>query len=480
MSKLLLIEANDNARWVGARVGPKVHVLPIALMGLGAYAKSIDSNLEVRLIETSLDAVDDETLCRLIADYRPTWIGVRSISLFVDEVRRVVRVAKSVSSAPLLLGGPISTALEFGVFDVVPELEYAALHEGESIIADLVRGKPLSEISGVITRHGAATKSVVRATLSQNLDELPRPDYSLIDLGRYERQLSYAYNQRRQGVLVTSRGCPFRCTYCFQISNAPVRLQSAERVAFDIERLYHEHQVADFYVVDDVFNLQRSRAMEVFERLETLKLPIRLYFVNGLRVDRCDEAFIDRMIAAGTVWVTFAIESACPRIQKYIRKPLDLSQARKIINYTQKQGIVVNVNTMYGFPTETAEEAQLTLDYIGSLEHPSLLPYHFNLRGYPGCEIVEQAEASGWSRDSFLATGFSAYGDLPAGSPTFSRHDMMLHMLRYHERYGLANREHVRYAVRTLQGIGYSEREILDMFTVLNNRTVSTLSDLTA
>jgi hypothetical protein len=259
-----------------------------------------------------------------------------------------------------------------------------------------------------------------------------------------------------------------------------VRLQSAERVAFDIERLYHEHQVADFYVVDDVFNLQRSRAMEVFERLETLKLPIRLYFVNGLRVDRCDEAFIDRMIAAGTVWVTFAIESACPRIQKYIRKPLDLSQARKIINYTQKQGIVVNVNTMYGFPTETAEEAQLTLDYIGSLEHPSLLPYHFNLRGYPGCEIVEQAEASGWSRDSFLATGFSAYGDLPAGSPTFSRHDMMLHMLRYHERYGLANREHVRYAVRTLQGIGYSEREILDMFTVLNNRTVSTLSDLTA
>jgi hypothetical protein len=102
------------------------------------------------------------------------------------------------------------------------------------------------------------------------------------------------------------------------------------------------------------------------------------------------------------------------------------------------------------------------------------------LRGYPGCEIVEQADASGWNRDSFLATGFSSYGDLPAGSPTFSRRDMMAHMLRFHERFGLANRAHVDYAVRTLLGIGYSEREVLDMYTVLNNRKVSALSDLTA
>jgi hypothetical protein len=480
MSKLLLIEANDNARWVGARVGPKVHVLPIALMGLAAYAKATEPSLEVRIVETSLDAADDATLARLIEDFAPTWIGVRSISLFIDEVRRVVRVAKSVSNAPLLLGGPISTALATGIFDVVPELEYAAVHEGETTIAELVQGKPLSDIAGVMTRQGAPNQVSLPATLPTQLDALPLPDYGLVALDRYAQQLSYAYNQRRQGVLVTSRGCPFHCTYCFQISEAPVRLQSAERVVSDIERLYHEQGVADFYVVDDVFNLQRKRALAVFEQLSVLKLGVRLYFVNGLRVDRCDEEFIDQMIAAGTVWVTYAIESACPRIQNYIRKPLDLERARRIIGYSQRQGIVVNVNTMYGFPTETAEEAEMTLDYIGSLEHPSLLPYHFNLRGYPGCEIVEQAQASGWPRESFLATGFSSYGDLPAGSPTFSRRDMMSHLLRYHEQYGLANREHVRYAVRTLQGIGYSEREILDMFTVLNNRKVNTLSELTA
>lgn len=480
MMRLLLIEANDNQRWVGSRVGPKVHVLPIALMGLAAHAKALNPELAVRIVETSLDAADDEALRRIIREFEPTVIGVRSISLFVDEIRRVLRVAKTVSTAPVLLGGPVSTAWKERVFEVLEDLEFAALNEGEPVIAELVKGRPLAEIPGVITRHGCARDSVALAPPQRDLDLLPPPDYGLVDLDRYAKQLSYAYNQRRQGVLVTSRGCPFSCTYCFQISGAPVRLHSAERVTGDIERLYRDFGIQDFYVVDDVFNLNRKRALAVFSRLEQLQLPVRLYFVNGLRVDLCDEEFVERMVAAGTVWVTYAIESACPRIQKLIRKELDLDHARRIINFSQKQGIVVNVNTMYGFPTETTEEAQMTLEYIGSLDHPSLLPYHFNLRGYPGCEIVNQAEQAGWSKEEFLATGFSSYGEFPSGSPSFSRHEMMSHMLSFHERFGLANREHLRYAVRTLSDIGYSERELLDMYSVLNNRKITALADLTA
>ncbi|HEY5958953.1 MAG TPA: radical SAM protein, partial [Polyangiaceae bacterium] len=369
--------------------------------------------------------------------------------------------------------------------------------EGEPILEALVTGAPLLRISNVLPRHveqvesTAPISALVEATLHKKrrtndarsaveLDSLSVPSYHLIDLERYEKALSYAYNQRRQGVLVTSRGCPFSCTYCFQISNAPARLQSAERVVKEIAHLHREFQIDDFYFVDDLFNLNRKRALQVFERLVAEKLNVRLYFVNGLRVDLCDEEFIDRMVEAGTVWVTYAIESACPRIQTLIRKKIELDSARGIINYTQRQGIVVNVNTMFGFPTETPAEAQMTLDYLGSLDHPSLLPYHFNLRGYPGCEIVDQAEQSGWRRDAFLATGFSSYGDLPAGSPTFTRREMMQHMLTFHERFGLANREHLKHSVQTLRRIGYSDVEILDMYTVLMNRRVHAIDELIA
>jgi len=477
--RLLLIEANDNARWVGARVGPKVHVLPIALMGLAAHARSVCPTLEVRIVETSFDAPTDQALAGIIEDFAPTWIGVRSISLFIDEVRRIVGLVKRTTEAPLLLGGPIATALGRKLFDDVEGLSYIAIGEGEPILAELVNGRALREIRGVECREASAQPGLRAAkSPAPPLDDLPLPSYDLVDLGHYEQALSYAYNHRRQGVLVTSRGCPYSCTYCFQISDAAARLQSTARVLRDIRQLHDDFGVEDFYIVDDLFNLKRRRALEVFDALIEAKLNIRLYFVNGLRVDLCDEAFVDRMVSAGTVWVTYAIESACPRVQVLIKKEIELTGARRMINYTQRQGIVVNVNTMFGFPTETPVEAQMTLDYLGSLDHPSLLPYHFNLRGYPGCEIVEQADQAGWKRETFLATGFSSYGDLPAGSPTFTRHEMLQHMLSFHEHYGLANRAHLEYSVRTLRHIGYRDVEIVDMYTVLMNRQFQSVDEL--
>jgi anaerobic magnesium-protoporphyrin IX monomethyl ester cyclase len=502
--RLLLIEANDDSRWVGSRVGPKVHVLPIALMGLAACARSLRPELSIRLVETSLDAPEDEALAQLVRDFDPTWIGIRSISLFIDEVRRVVAVCRRATRAPLLLGGPIATALGTQLFAQIDGLDYVATGEGEPVILGLVAGTALARIPGVSARSAATstTQQIGSDSLERprsappqreldlrhageepmkwpaTLDDLPIASYDLVDLGRYARTLSYAYNQRRQGVLVTSRGCPFSCTYCFQISDRPVRLQSVSRVVHEIRTLHEQFGISDFYVVDDLFNLKRQRALAIFEHLIRAELGVRLYFVNGLRVDLCDEAFVERMIEAGTVWVTYAIESACPRIQALIKKTINLDHARRIINYTQSRGIVVNVNTMFGFPTETPAEAEVTLDYLGSLDHPSILPYHFNLRGYPGCKIVEQAEQSGWSRDAFLSTGFLSYGDWPLGSPTFSRHEMMQHLLQFHERYGLANRAHLDFSVRTLRRIGYRDPELVDMYTVLMNRHVTTVDEL--
>ncbi len=478
MSRLLLLEANDDTRWVGSRVGPKVHVVPIALLGLAAYARSVAPDVEVQVVETSLLAPDDDSLARIIREFCPTWIGIRSISLFIEEVRRVVSVAHQCCDVPIILGGPIATALKERVFDQVPNLTYAAVQEGEPVLAALLNGEPLHQIPGIYTRTSQGIVGNLPAPPPRNLDQLPPPDHQLVDLDVYAKQLSYAYNQRRQGVLVTSRGCPYSCTYCFQISEAPVRLQTADRVVSDIRQMVEVHGIHDFYVVDDVFNLNRKRSLAVFEKLAEANLAARLYFVNGLRIDLCDENFVDAMVRGGTVWVTYAIESAHPRVQAMIRKKLDLGHARRIINYSQRQGIVVNVNTMFGFPTETPEEAQTTLDYLGTLDHPSLLPYHFNLRGYPGCEIVDQAEKAGWDKDSFLATGFSSYGDLPAGSPTFSRHAMMEHMLQFHERFGLSKREHLKFSIDTLRRIGYSEHELCDMYTVLLNRKVPQIGSL--
>ncbi len=476
--RLLLVEANDMKRWVGGRVGRTVHVVPVALLGLAAYVKREVAGVDVRVVETSLNAATDEQLRQVLDDFRPDVVGIRSINFFVDETRRVVSAASSWGDVPVVVGGPIAAGLRRGLFERIPELRLAVVGEGERVLSHLLRGAPPEELPGMLVHKSGAVIENPETEPTRDLDELPWPDYSLIDLDQYAHQLSYAYNQRRQGVLVTSRGCPYHCTYCFQLPGTRARLRSARNVFGEIEQLVHHHDVRDFYVVDDVFNLSRRRAMELFDLIIEAKLGIRLYFVNGLRVDRCDREFIDRMVEAGTVWVTFGIESAHPRVAHLIKKDVDLDQAREVIGYAQRTGMVVNIDTMFGFPTETPAEAQVTLDWLGALDRPSLLPYHFNLRGYAGCEVVEQAVAAGWDREAFLATGTSSYHDLPAGTPTFSRQQMLSHIVDFHARFGMSNAEHLAWSVGVLRRNSFSDDEIVEMYSGLMNRRIHTVDEL--
>jgi hypothetical protein len=189
---------------------------------------------------------------------------------------------------------------------------------------------------------------------------------------------------------------------------------------------------------------------------------------------------VDLMVEAGTVWVTYAIESGSPRIQKLVKKNMHLDKAIEVINYTQDRGIVVNVNTMYGFPTETAAEARQTLDCLARLRMPSLLPYHFCLRGYDGCEIVEQAEEAGWDASAFLADGTLSYHDLPRGTATFSRREMLDHLVQYHKQFGFHNKRHLSRSIDLLRQNGYTDRDLVDMYSVLQDRPLGQAGEIVA
>jgi anaerobic magnesium-protoporphyrin IX monomethyl ester cyclase len=205
---------------------------------------------------------------------------------------------------------------------------------------------------------------------------------------------------------------------------------------------------------------------------------LRLYFVNGLRADLATEELVDRAIEAGAIWFTYAIESGAPEIQAYIRKNLNLEKARGIIAYTQRQNVAVNVSTMFGFPTETPAQAQRTLDFLGELPKPSLLPYHFCLRFFPGCEINRQAIDAGWDPRLIELTSRFSYNDLPMGTPTLPKSEMYRILLEYHGRFGLSNAAALDAAVGTLQRVGYEDREIVHMYSVLKRKLIHEVGEL--
>ncbi len=473
--RALLIEANDQRRWVGSSVAPEVHIPPVGLLYVASSARQDHSDLHVEVLETSLEARTDEELVAKFAEFNPDVIGIRSISLFEDELKRVASVARSVLDVPIIAGGPIATARRGSLLKAIPEIDLLVVGEGELTFSRLLAG---TATNGLVLRQGDAVVDLGDGDVGDNLDAIPFPDYSLIDLRKYQQHLSYAYNYRRQGVMLTSRGCPFLCTYCNTFAGKTARLRSAENVVAEMEQLSRDYAINDFYFVDDIFNLSRQRTEAIFRKIIALGKDWRLYFVNGLRADIMTPELVDLMVEAGTVWVTYAIESGSPRIQELVKKNMRLDKSAEIINLSQDRGLVVNVNTMYGFPTETSAEAQETLDYLAGLHMPSLLPYHFCLRGYDGCEIVEQAAEAGWDASAFLADGTLSYHDMPTGTNTFPRAEMRNHLLKYHRQFGMHNKPHLRRSLDVLRHNGYTDRDLLDMYSVLQNRSFHSVEDI--
>ncbi len=486
-ARVLLIEANNMGKWVGTTMPYEVHIPPLGLMYLASYARAALPGLEFRIVESSLsspdlssledDSPEKDRLIRVLNEFQPDVVGIRSIAFFLEELQRIASLVRAHSDAKLVAGGPIVQAYKRRLFQEVPELEIAVKGEGEKVFANLLSGSPLSSIAGLLYRTDDGVVENEDQLEEEDIDSLPFPAYDLIDLDEYQRQLSYAYNHRRQGILLTSRGCAYHCTFCFTHWKG-IRLRSAANIFEEIKQLHDQHGIEDFYVVDDIFNVNSKRALKLFDLIVAAGIKIRLYFVNGLRADITSEEFVDRAIEAGAVWFTYAVESGTDEIQRLVEKRLDLEKAKRVIAYTQRQNVAVNISTMYGFPTETRELAQRTLDWLSELPKPSLLPYHFCLRFFPGCEINQQALDAGWDPARLELTSRFSYNDMPLGTPTLSKQDMYGIQLEYHRRFGLSNPAAVDGAVRTLRSIGYSDTEIVHMYSVLKRKVIHNVGDL--
>lgn len=229
----------------------------------------------------------------------------------------------------------------------------------------------------------------------RNLDELPLLDRTLLDYQRYFDTVGIS-GAKHTMAIYSSRGCPYRCTYCDipRLNRFHFR-RSAESVFEEVKRLA-SIGVKRFEVMDDIFNVNRRESMKFFRLVVQHKLDVKFFFQVGLRGDLLDRELVDLMVEGGTVYAFAALETASPRLQKMIKKNLDVELFHKNIDYicTHHPQLVLGLFAMYGFPTETEAEAMQTIDLISSLKWIDF-PLLMTLRIFPGTEMEEVARAHG-------------------------------------------------------------------------------------
>jgi anaerobic magnesium-protoporphyrin IX monomethyl ester cyclase len=306
----------------------------------------------------------------------PDLIGISVLfSTAHKSTLRIAEVCKSIwPEAPLIVGGMHATNAAAQLLDN-PAIDFVFRGEGEAVVADLLLA-PSADFPGVVGRADVNAKD--SAPLIHDLDTIPHPAWHLIPMREYVfAASSRARNlekieQDGAATIVTTRGCPFRCTFCasWTVHGREMRYRSKENVIEELRILRDRYDVNTVIPEDDLFSVKKARFVDLCAAIEAeFRGDFHFQFPNGLSVATLDADVIAAMKRMGMTVANIAIESGSDFVQrKIIKKNVDLDRARDVVSECRRQGLTVRAYFIIGFPGETREQMQETVEFAASLE----------------------------------------------------------------------------------------------------------------
>lgn len=372
-----------------------VVTMPLGLLYLSSYVKAFNEVGKIGLIDypaelvrnvtdyASVDELIDHT-ARTHIDFIPDIIAISSV--FSVSHRFLMRTAQALKlmwpNAVVVVGGTHPTNTTRLVLEN-PAVDYVCRGEGEYAFSQFIKafGTPEQDrIPGFYTRDniGSGAYATV-APQVDDLDGLPLPDWDLIDMELYIVETAKGmarhggrYRENPSALIMTTRGCSFRCTFCSShtVHSRKVRFRSVDNVMNEVFELNRRYGVTTIIPEDDLFTANAKKVIELLEAFQKVTIPnFQIQFPNALSVNTLHDEVMDNLIQAGMPVAQIAIESGAAYTQRHIiKKNVNLDKARHVVRYMRDRNITARCNFLLGFPGETKELMQETLDYAKNLK----------------------------------------------------------------------------------------------------------------
>lgn len=371
-------------------------------LGLGYLAAVLEKNYNVIAIDIDLEELSEAELVKRIEDFKPDLVGISSMfSVNYKYAHDTARIIKSISQEiVVVMGGVHVTSLPQEVLRD-KNVDFAIVGEGEISFLQLVeclndKGE-LRSIDGIAFRENGGVCLSSKRSIINNLNELPFPARHIFPFERYTRTARKYYTRPRQFPfthMITSRGCPYDCTFCAvrKITGRRYRVRSAENVILEVKYLVENYNIKEIHFYDDNITLYRDRFLRILEGLKIYKInwvPLN-FSVNGL-----NEELLEKIKESGCYRIVLSIESGTERVLKRImNKNVDLQEVRKIVKFARQLDIEVIGVFVIGMPGETLGEIYKTVNFAEELD---LDYFIFSIATpYPGTRLFDICKDCGF------------------------------------------------------------------------------------
>lgn len=353
-------------------------------------AESVETRLQNKILSDEIDVV---CLGGMSVQYRG--------------INEVLEITKRINPDLItVVGGAIITAHPRLSIENM-QIDYGVLKEGEYTMAELAKtlcnaGDPSTVVGLVFKNKQGKFVSTGERKEIQDLDALPLPDYEGWELERHlplrkpnTSSVFQVLDEVRSANIISSRSCPFSCTFCYQPLGRVYRQRSMEMVFKEIDLLRERYNVNAIDLMDDLFSVRKERMLEFAERIAPYHIP----WTAQLRVGDVNLELLRVLKASGLTLISYGIESVNDNILMSMKKKITSKQIEDALRVTREAKIGIQGNILFGDPAETEETFEVSLGWWKN--HPEYDLALYQILTVPNSRLYQMAVKKGLIKDEF-------------------------------------------------------------------------------
>lgn len=342
---------------------------PLGLLYIAAVLEQ--NGHEVKVLDSQALNLTTQETKEEIKEFTPDIVGATAMTPNLLGALEVLRLAKEVSSET---GKDIKTVIGGVHMSVYPQetitydfIDYGVIGEGEYAMLELAEAiennKDVSNIEGIVYKDKKGKIKTTGARIVDDIDSLPFPARHLIQMDKYHCVITgHPFT-----TMMTSRGCPFRCGFCFKTpSDRKMRYRNPKNVVDEMEYAVKTYKVKEIMFYDDTFTDNRKHVVDVCN--EIIRRGLKVKWECPTRVDCLDEELLRLMKKAGCIRLRLGVESGNQKILDIMRKRTTLEKIERAFRLTKMVGIETFAYFMVGYVYENEQTIRDTINFAKKLD----------------------------------------------------------------------------------------------------------------